>query len=164
LLSLPALTTAVEQGEIDTVVVAFTDRQARLIGKRLHAEYFLEEVGAGEPIEGRNYLLALEMEMDPVPGCCAGWPRLSRSRARSWPGRTTLRTVSPVPSGRATAREPCGSPAPSRQAFLSVNSNTSVRVATPFGGFKQSGLGRELGRQGLDGYSEVKNVFFSTEA
>jgi acyl-CoA reductase-like NAD-dependent aldehyde dehydrogenase len=47
---------------------------------------------------------------------------------------------------------------------LSVNSNTSVRVATPFGGFKQSGLGRELGRQGLDGYSEVKNVFFSTEA
>jgi betaine-aldehyde dehydrogenase len=47
---------------------------------------------------------------------------------------------------------------------LSVNSNTSVRVPTPFGGFKQSGLGRELGRQGLDGYSEVKNVFFSTEA
>jgi acyl-CoA reductase-like NAD-dependent aldehyde dehydrogenase len=46
---------------------------------------------------------------------------------------------------------------------LSVNSNTSVRVATPFGGFRQSGLGRELGRQGLDGYSEVKNVFFSTE-
>jgi acyl-CoA reductase-like NAD-dependent aldehyde dehydrogenase len=47
---------------------------------------------------------------------------------------------------------------------LSVNSNTSVRVPAPFGGFKQSGLGRELGRQGLDGYSEVKNVFFSTEA
>jgi betaine-aldehyde dehydrogenase len=47
---------------------------------------------------------------------------------------------------------------------LSVNSNTSVRVATPFGGFKQSGLGRELGRQGLDGYSEVKNVYFATEA
>jgi acyl-CoA reductase-like NAD-dependent aldehyde dehydrogenase len=47
---------------------------------------------------------------------------------------------------------------------LSVNSNTSVRVATPFGGFKQSGLGRELGKQGLDGYSELKNVFYSTEA
>jgi acyl-CoA reductase-like NAD-dependent aldehyde dehydrogenase len=46
---------------------------------------------------------------------------------------------------------------------LSVNSNTSVRVPTPFGGFKQSGLGRELGRNGLDGYSDVKNVFFSTE-
>jgi acyl-CoA reductase-like NAD-dependent aldehyde dehydrogenase len=46
---------------------------------------------------------------------------------------------------------------------LSVNSNSSVRVATPFGGFKQSGFGRELGMQAMDGYSEVKNVFYSTE-
>ena len=46
---------------------------------------------------------------------------------------------------------------------LSVNSNSSVRVQTPFGGFKQSGFGRELGMQGLDGYSEVKTVFISTE-
>jgi acyl-CoA reductase-like NAD-dependent aldehyde dehydrogenase len=46
---------------------------------------------------------------------------------------------------------------------LSVNSNSSVRVATPFGGFKQSGFGRELGMHALEGYSEVKNVFFSTE-
>jgi betaine-aldehyde dehydrogenase len=45
---------------------------------------------------------------------------------------------------------------------LSVNSNTSVRVATPFGGFKQSGFGRELGMHALEGYSEVKNVFVST--
>jgi acyl-CoA reductase-like NAD-dependent aldehyde dehydrogenase len=42
---------------------------------------------------------------------------------------------------------------------LSVNSNTSVRVQTPFGGFKQSGLGRELGPHALDHYTEVKNVF-----
>jgi acyl-CoA reductase-like NAD-dependent aldehyde dehydrogenase len=47
---------------------------------------------------------------------------------------------------------------------LSVNSNSSVRVTTPFGGFKQSGFGRELGMQAMDGYSEVKNVFISTEA
>jgi acyl-CoA reductase-like NAD-dependent aldehyde dehydrogenase len=46
---------------------------------------------------------------------------------------------------------------------LSINSNSSVRVSTPFGGFKQSGFGRELGMHGLDGYSEVKNVFMSTE-
>jgi acyl-CoA reductase-like NAD-dependent aldehyde dehydrogenase len=46
---------------------------------------------------------------------------------------------------------------------LSVNSNSSVRVTTPFGGFKQSGFGRELGMHAMDGYSEVKNVFFSTE-
>jgi betaine-aldehyde dehydrogenase len=46
---------------------------------------------------------------------------------------------------------------------LSINSNSSVRVSTPFGGFKQSGFGRELGMHALDGYSEVKNVFYSTE-
>jgi betaine-aldehyde dehydrogenase len=46
---------------------------------------------------------------------------------------------------------------------LSINSNSSVRVTTPFGGFKQSGFGRELGMHALDGYSEVKSVFFSTE-
>jgi acyl-CoA reductase-like NAD-dependent aldehyde dehydrogenase len=45
---------------------------------------------------------------------------------------------------------------------LSINSNTSVRPSTPFGGFKQSGFGRELGMQALDGYSEVKNVFMAT--
>ncbi len=46
---------------------------------------------------------------------------------------------------------------------ISINSNSSVRVSTPFGGMKQSGFGRELGMHGLDGYSEVKNVFYSTE-
>jgi len=46
---------------------------------------------------------------------------------------------------------------------ISINSNSSVRVSTPFGGFKQSGFGRELGMHALDGYSELKNVFYSTE-
>ncbi len=46
---------------------------------------------------------------------------------------------------------------------LSVNSNTSVRINTPFGGMKQSGFGRELGLEALDAYSEIKNVFLSTE-
>jgi len=45
---------------------------------------------------------------------------------------------------------------------LSINSNTSVRPSTPFGGFKQSGFGRELGMQALDGYTEVKNVYMAT--
>jgi acyl-CoA reductase-like NAD-dependent aldehyde dehydrogenase len=45
---------------------------------------------------------------------------------------------------------------------LSINSNSSVRPSTPFGGFKQSGFGRELGMHALDGYSEIKNVFYST--
>jgi acyl-CoA reductase-like NAD-dependent aldehyde dehydrogenase len=46
---------------------------------------------------------------------------------------------------------------------VSINSNTSVRVSTPFGGFKQSGYGRELGPHALDHYSEVKNVYYATE-
>jgi acyl-CoA reductase-like NAD-dependent aldehyde dehydrogenase len=46
---------------------------------------------------------------------------------------------------------------------LSVNSNSSVRYSTPFGGFKQSGLGRELGPDALLGFSEEKNVFIATE-
>ena len=45
---------------------------------------------------------------------------------------------------------------------LSINSNSSVRPSTPFGGAKQSGFGRELGMQALDGYSDVKNVFIAT--
>jgi betaine-aldehyde dehydrogenase len=45
---------------------------------------------------------------------------------------------------------------------LSVNSNSSVRHSTPFGGFKQSGFGRELGMHALEGYSEVKNVYIAT--
>ncbi len=45
---------------------------------------------------------------------------------------------------------------------ISINSNTSVRVATPFGGFKQSGVGRELGPDALEAYTEVKNVYYAT--
>ena len=51
----------VESGAIDTVVVAFTDMQGRLMGKRLHAEFFVDEAAAGHAVEGCNYLLALEM-------------------------------------------------------------------------------------------------------
>jgi acyl-CoA reductase-like NAD-dependent aldehyde dehydrogenase len=46
---------------------------------------------------------------------------------------------------------------------LSINSNTSVRVSTPFGGFKQSGYGRELGPDALEHYTEVKSVYYATE-
>jgi len=45
---------------------------------------------------------------------------------------------------------------------LSVNSHSSVRYSTPFGGFKQSGIGRELGPDALDSFTDVKNVFIST--
>jgi acyl-CoA reductase-like NAD-dependent aldehyde dehydrogenase len=45
---------------------------------------------------------------------------------------------------------------------LSINSNNSVRVVTPFGGFKQSGYGRELGPHALEAYTEVKSIYYST--
>jgi betaine-aldehyde dehydrogenase len=45
---------------------------------------------------------------------------------------------------------------------LSINSNNSVRVSTPFGGFKQSGTGRELGPHALEHYTELKNVYYAT--
>lgn len=45
---------------------------------------------------------------------------------------------------------------------LSINSNSSVRVSTPFGGFKQSGIGRELGPHAMDAYTELKTVYYRT--
>jgi glutamine synthetase len=74
-LSLDQLRADVESGAIDTVVTAFTDMQGRLMGKREHAEFFLDE-SAAHGVEGCNYLLALDMEMDPQPGyAMANWER-----------------------------------------------------------------------------------------
>ena len=65
---------AVKKGEIDTVVVAFTDMQGRLMGKRVDADYFMESAAHGEPVEGCNYLMAVDMDMTPVPGyAIANW-------------------------------------------------------------------------------------------
>ncbi|MGZ6733327.1 MAG: glutamine synthetase family protein [Nocardioides sp.] len=66
-LSMEALRAAVETGEIDTVIVAFTDMQGRLQGKRLHGHYFIEHV-LGHGTEGCNYLLAVDVEMNTVGG------------------------------------------------------------------------------------------------
>jgi len=75
MLTLEQLRRDVESGAIDTVVAAFTDMQGRLMGKREHAEFFLEE-SADHGLEGCNYLLALDMEMDPQPGYeMASWER-----------------------------------------------------------------------------------------
>jgi glutamine synthetase len=74
MLTIDELRAGVGDGAIDTVVVAFTDMQGRLLGKRVHAEYFLEEGIADHGVEGCNYLLALDMEMDPIPGyAIANW-------------------------------------------------------------------------------------------
>jgi glutamine synthetase len=66
-LSSAELAERVESGEIDTVLVVFTDMQGRLQGKRVHARYFLDEV-ARHGMEGCNYLLAVDVEMNTVSG------------------------------------------------------------------------------------------------
>jgi glutamine synthetase len=57
----------VEQGAIDTVLLVMTDMQGRLMGKRLHAPFFLSEIAA-HGAEGCNYLLAVDVEMNTVQG------------------------------------------------------------------------------------------------
>jgi glutamine synthetase len=92
MLELEGLRNDVENGAIDTVVVAFTDMQGRLMGKRLHAEFFLDD-SLEHGVEGCNYLLALEMEMDPVPGYeIASWER-GYGDFRLQPDLRTLRRI-----------------------------------------------------------------------
>ena len=94
MLTVEELRAAAENGSIDTVVVAFVDMQGRLLGKRVHAEFFLEDDLAEHGIEGCNYLLALEMEMDPVPGyAIASWEQ-GYGDFRLQPDMATLRRIS----------------------------------------------------------------------
>ncbi|QCW50681.1 glutamine synthetase [Nocardioides dongxiaopingii] len=74
-LSMGDLVGRIEAGEIDTVVVAFTDMQGRLQGKRLHGRYFVEHV-VGHGTEGCNYLLAVDVDMNTVEGyAISSWER-----------------------------------------------------------------------------------------
>jgi glutamine synthetase len=100
-MKLTELEQAVREGSLDTVVVAFTDMQGRLMGKRVHGEYFVEQGVADHGVEGCNYLLALDMEMDPIPGYqMANWeqgygdfvlqPDLATLRSTPWLEGTAL--------------------------------------------------------------------------
>ena len=74
-LTLDQLTAAIEADEIDTVVVAFTDMQGRLQGKRLHGRYFLDIV-VDHGTEGCNYLLGVDVDMNTVAGyAITSWDR-----------------------------------------------------------------------------------------
>jgi glutamine synthetase len=66
-LSMDALVRRIETGQIDTVIVAFTDMQGRLQGKRLHGRYFVDHV-VEHGTEGCNYLLAVDVDMNTVDG------------------------------------------------------------------------------------------------
>lgn len=100
LLTLSDLQGKVEAGEIDTVVVAFTDHYGRLMGKRFDAEFFLENA-AQEGTHGCDYLLTTDMEMEPVAGYTfANWelgygdfhlvPDLATLRIADWLDRSAL--------------------------------------------------------------------------
>jgi glutamine synthetase len=74
-LSMDGLVELVRDGEIDTVIVAFTDMQGRLQGKRLHGRYFVDHV-VGHGTEGCNYLLAVDVDMNTVDGyAISSWER-----------------------------------------------------------------------------------------
>jgi glutamine synthetase len=74
-LTLDQLTTAIDAGRIDTVVVAFTDMQGRLQGKRLHGRYFLD-IALEHGTEGCNYLLGVDIDMNTVEGyAITSWDR-----------------------------------------------------------------------------------------
>ena len=74
-MDLDQLRAEVERGDVDTVLLALTDMQGRLQGKRLHAQHFVDVV-AEEGAEGCNYLLAVDVEMNTVSGYeMSSWER-----------------------------------------------------------------------------------------
>ncbi len=118
MLSLDELRSAVEAGSIDTVVVAITDMQGRLQGKRLHAQFFLDEVAA-HGTEACNYLLAVDTDMNTVDGyAMSSWedgygdfvlaPDMATLRSLPWqPGTAlVLADVNSVDDGRPIAPSP----------------------------------------------------------
>src|ERR1700751_5155237 len=101
ILTIEELRADVASGAVDTVIACFTDMQGRLMGKRLDGEFFVAEQAEGHSGEGCNYLLALEMEMDPVPGyaiasCERGYgvfalvPDLTTPRRSPWHEATVM--------------------------------------------------------------------------
>lgn len=100
-LTVEQLRDEIRSGEIDTVIVAFTDMQGRLQGKRIHGQFFLDQV-LGHNTEGCNYLLTVDVEMNTVPGyAISSWDRgygdmvfeIDLSTLRRTPGQHYSATV-----------------------------------------------------------------------
>src|SRR4051794_19699050 len=98
-MDLEDLDVAVNNGSIDTVLLALTDMQGRLQGKRLHARYFMDEVVSGAS-EGCNYLLAVDVDMNTVDGYAMSSWNSGYGDFVMKPDFTTLR---PVPWQPGTA-------------------------------------------------------------
>ena len=74
MLSVETLGDLAERGDVDTVLCMFTDLQGRFMGKRVLPDFFLEEILGGEGLHACLYLLAIDMEMEPLPGYAyASW-------------------------------------------------------------------------------------------
>ena len=83
-LTVDQLRAAVLAGEVDTVIVAFTDMQGRLQGKRLHGHYFIEHV-LEHGTEGCNYLLAVDVDMNTVEGyAMSSWSAATATCSSRW--------------------------------------------------------------------------------
>ena len=96
MMTLEDLKSAVAAGEIDTVVVAMVDMQGRLMGKRFHAQFFVD--GGHTETHCCNYLLAVDMEMTTVPGYkSAGWQQGYGDYALR-PDMSTLRRIPWLPA------------------------------------------------------------------
>ncbi|GAB3245938.1 gamma-glutamylethanolamide synthetase GlnA4 [Alteromonas gracilis] len=103
MLTLDRLRHLIADGEVDTVVMAFTDMQGRLQGKRLHAQYFLD-VALEAGTEGCNYLLAVDVDMNTVDGyAISSWQR-GYGDMEFVPAWSTLRLLPHLP---ATAMVQC---------------------------------------------------------
>ncbi|HVR41748.1 MAG TPA: glutamine synthetase family protein [Thermoanaerobaculia bacterium] len=92
-IDLEQLTRLVSEGEIETVIAAFPDMYGRLVGKRLNASYFVDEI-AHHGMHACDYLLACDVEMDPVPGYKFTSWSLGYGDFRPVPDFTTLRVAS----------------------------------------------------------------------
>ena len=137
--------------------------------------------------EGRRHDVAFRGDVPDGPGFwypadgrhrgVGAEPRRQRRDLRTGRRRSSRSTTRPTPPGWPTRRRtacrdrsgPATVPAALRMVravqsgTLSVNSNSSVRYSTPFGGFKQSGIGRDLSMQALDHYSETKTVYTAVQ-
>jgi glutamine synthetase len=132
------LTSRVSEGEIDTVVVAFTDMQGRLVGKRVSARLFLEDV-AEHGAECCNYLLAVDVEMNTVDGyAMSSWqsgygdmvmsPDLATLRIAPWlPGTAIVTADLQWPDSTPVSASP-------RQILRAQLDRLSERGLTPFVG------------------------------
>jgi len=139
-------------GAIDTVIAAFTDMQGRLMGKRHHAEFFLDELDAGVDGGGLQHLLALEMEMD-----CAGYaPRELGAGYGDFRAQARPRDAPADSVARATALRPLRRPVARRLAGCGPRPASTERAARAGEGNGLRGRVRlELGSSSSRGYEEA---------